>query len=74
MEKNKIRQRLKLVGIIGFVIGFISFIISLLYMNEAIRFNTTGALSETIFFSLLGMTSFISGTIVYMKSLDFLPS
>ena len=73
MEKENVRMRLKLIGVIGFAVGILSFIISFFYMTEAIRFGTIVELTESLFFGLLGMTSFISGTIVYIKSMDFIP-
>jgi hypothetical protein len=72
MEKEKIRERLKLIGVIGLAIGIMSFILSWHNMIEATTFGTIGELTESLFFGLLGMTSFISGTIVYIKSMDFI--
>jgi hypothetical protein len=73
MEKEIIRERLMLFGVIGFVIGILSFISSLITMNNAENFGTIRALTESIFSGLLGMTSFISGTIIFMKSIDYIP-
>lgn len=66
-----VRYFLKIVGIIGWIIGLIAFLFSFMYMTEAVTFGTISALAETNFFGLLGVTFFISGTIVYMKSLEY---
>ncbi|MFX0015094.1 MAG: hypothetical protein ACFFB2_08225 [Promethearchaeota archaeon] len=62
---------LKIIGIIGWVIGLIVFLISFMYMTEAISSETIGALASTNFFGLLGVAFFTTGTIIYIKSLDY---
>ena len=69
MEKSNIRSTLKTIGIVEWIIGILAFISSMLTMN--MPFDSAGALENVIFFGLFGAAFFISGTIVYLKSLDF---
>ncbi|MFW9995985.1 MAG: hypothetical protein ACFFD4_28350 [Candidatus Odinarchaeota archaeon] len=72
MKNTNIRMVLKTAGVSGWIIGIIAFLISLSYMSDAVTFGSLGYLAETNFFGLLGVTFFISGTIMYLKSLDFI--
>jgi hypothetical protein len=70
MEKSKINRTLKIVGIVEWVIGIFAFISCYLTVNSP--FDSAGALENVVFYGLFGIAFFISGTITYLKSLDFL--
>ena len=68
VDKEKSTE--KIVGIVEWVIGIIDFISC--YLNVNSPFDSAGALENVVFYGLFGITFFISGTITYLKSLDFL--
>ncbi len=50
--------------------GLVAFELSFIYMTEKITFRSTGSSAESNFMGLIRDTFFISGTIVYLKSLE----
>ncbi len=70
MEKTLAIRTLKTIGIIGWILGIFAFISSYLTMNQP--YDSPGNLEIIVFFGLFGATMFISGTVTYLKSLDYL--
>ncbi|MHA1976008.1 MAG: hypothetical protein ACW98F_05675 [Candidatus Hodarchaeales archaeon] len=70
MDKSKINQTLKTAGVIEWVIGIFAFISS--YLTTNMPYDSPGNLETIVFYGLFGVAFFISGTLTYLKSLDFL--
>ncbi|MHA1996261.1 MAG: hypothetical protein ACW97Z_17140 [Candidatus Hodarchaeales archaeon] len=69
MEKTQTKRMLKTAGVVEWILGIFAFISSYLTMNQP--FDSPGNLETVVFYGLFGAAFFISGTITYLKSLDF---
>jgi len=82
-QKNKSVKRLKYIGrlffgygIINFIIVFFlsllnSFVISSYYATDPLQKKDLLFLIEIFFFGILGVSFLISGTLIYLKTLDY---
>jgi hypothetical protein len=69
MDKKQAMRTLKTIGTIEWILGIFALISSYLTMNQP--YDSPGNLETVVFFGLFGVAFFISGTITYIKSLDY---
>lgn len=83
VQKNKSVKRLKYIGRLFFGYGIINFIIVFFYMvlnwfavspyfaTDPLQKKDLFYLSSIFFFGILGVSFLISGTLIYLKTLDY---